>query len=706
MKPESEGPFQHSWRAAKADRLAVLIDGAETYGSMRKALLRAERSILILGWDVDSRTPLVGEDPDPDDGAPPLLGDFLAHLVDRREALEIRILLWDYSMLYSLEREPLPRIQLGWRTPPRLKVQLDDELPIGASHHQKIVVIDDSIAFVGGLDLTINRWDTRQHLPGDSRRKNPDGEIYEPFHDVQMLIDGDAAGAVSELARTRWERACGERLEPTADGSDPWPEGLEPELRDIPVAIARTVAEYADHEQVCEVRSSLLAMIAAAERSIYIENQYLTAKVVAEALRERVRDNESLEVVAICPESPGGWLEAKTMGTGLQHFMGCFREDAIQERVRFLAPSVSRDGRMEPLMVHSKLAIVDDRWLRIGSANLSNRSMSVDTECDLIARAETDDHEQGIRAIRDRLLSEHLGIDEEELRQRTADGRSLLAAIDDGTGSGRKLKRLQPEEPDKDGLTEACRPLADPEQPVDPGEFLGNAFGALKRSSVRLRLTRLSIAGVAIIGLILLWHLTPLSQLTDPEVLSERIGAWRDGPWTMPALLLAFLAGSLLAFPITVLFVLTAMLLGPWQGFLCALAGSLAGAAAGYGLGALLGRKMVDDLLGRFRHSVDRSLQNNGVAAAALLRVVPVAPFTVINVLLGSSSVRFGDYMLGTVMGMTPGIAVITFLGDRLGQAWQNPDVTNVSLLILAILVWIGLAVGLQMAARRVRGDD
>ncbi len=669
-------------------------------------MFRAKRSILIIGWDVDSRTPLAGEDTEPDDGAPLRLGDLLTHLLERRPDLEIRILLWDYSVLYSLEREPLPRVTLGWRTPPRLTVTLDDELPIGASHHQKIVVIDDTIAFSGGLDLTINRWDTREHRPGDERRKNPDGEIYGPFHDVQMLVDGAAADAISELARARWERACGEKLPSGKTDSDPWPDGLDADIRDIPIAIARTMAGYADQEAIGEVRSSLIEMISAAKRSIYLENQYLTTRLASQALRGRLRENPDLEVVVICPESPGGWLEAKSMGSGLREFISDFREETLRSRIRFLAPSISRDGDTEPLMVHAKLMIIDDRWLRVGSANLNNRSMAVDTECDLIAEAQNSEHAAAIRNIRHRLLAEHLGISVEELERRLDDDGSLVAAVDAGPGANRKLKRLEPAEPASDTLTEAIQPLADPEQPLDPADFLGDAFGALKESSVRRRLLRLGIGGFAIVALILLWHVTPLAGLTDPETLSQRIGDWRNSTWTIPALALAFVVGSLVAFPITVLFILAAMLLGPWQGFLSALSGSLAGAAAGYGLGALLGRRMVDDVLGRFRHSVDRSLQNNGVAAAALLRVVPVAPFTVINVLLGSSSLRFGDYMLGTVLGMTPGIAVITFLGDRLGQAWQHPDVTNVSLLILAILGWIGLAIGLQMAARRVRGDD
>src|SRR3546814_16742490 len=101
-------------------------------------------------------------------------------------------------MLYALEREPLPAIRLDWATPAQISVCLDDVLPIGAAHHQKVVVVDDALAFCGGLDLTIRRWDTSDHALHNPERKDPRGESYRPFHDVQMMVDGEAALALGE----------------------------------------------------------------------------------------------------------------------------------------------------------------------------------------------------------------------------------------------------------------------------------------------------------------------------------------------------------------------------------------------------------------------------------------------------------------------------------------------------------------------------
>ena len=156
-------PGRNVWRVERAPRAAVLIDGAAFFQAVREACLRARRHILIVGWDIDSRTPLVGENGAPADGYPGSFAEFLSRLVCERPSLRVDLLLWDYSLLYAGEREMLPRLSLQWRMPERIILRLDDTVPFGCSQHQKIVVVDDALAFSGGLDLTIRRWDTPAH---------------------------------------------------------------------------------------------------------------------------------------------------------------------------------------------------------------------------------------------------------------------------------------------------------------------------------------------------------------------------------------------------------------------------------------------------------------------------------------------------------------------------------------------------------------
>ena len=176
FEPKILRPGETCWRVETANRAAVLVDGAAYFGALRSSLLKATRSVFIIGWDIDSRVRVVGGSGACDDGAPEQLKALLTHMSNRRPDLSIHVLLWDYSVLYALDREPLPNLNLGWMTPPGIHVCLDDVLPLGSCHHQKIVVVDDAVAFCGGLDLAVGRWDTSEHRPRHPVRVDPAGE--------------------------------------------------------------------------------------------------------------------------------------------------------------------------------------------------------------------------------------------------------------------------------------------------------------------------------------------------------------------------------------------------------------------------------------------------------------------------------------------------------------------------------------------------
>ena len=196
------------WRIERANRAAALIDGAAFFAAVRQAFRNARHSIFVLGWDIDSRMRLVGETNQPDDGLPATLADFLTELVRLRPELKINLLLWNYSLLYANERELSPRLSLQWSTPEQISLSLDNIVPFGCSQHQKIIVVDNALAFCGGLDLTIRRWDTAAHASDNPARVDPSGHTFKPFHDVQMMVDGKAAHALAEIACERWATAA------------------------------------------------------------------------------------------------------------------------------------------------------------------------------------------------------------------------------------------------------------------------------------------------------------------------------------------------------------------------------------------------------------------------------------------------------------------------------------------------------------------
>ena len=183
---------------AVADRASALVDGSAYFASLEQALRNARRSVLIVGWDFDGRIRL-RQDVDAQESPP--LGELLRSLVEQRDDLCIRILIWSTSLIHAPGDMKQMLFGAPWQDHPRIRVKLDTRHPFYAAHHQKIVVVDDCIAFVGGIDLTVRRWDTPDHRIDDPDRVDPDGKAYPPVHDIQMVVDGDAARAVARVAR-------------------------------------------------------------------------------------------------------------------------------------------------------------------------------------------------------------------------------------------------------------------------------------------------------------------------------------------------------------------------------------------------------------------------------------------------------------------------------------------------------------------------
>ncbi|MPZ39884.1 MAG: phospholipase [Rhizobiales bacterium] len=695
-------PGHNAWRTERAGRAAVLIDAGRYFGAVREALLNARESVFIIGWDIDSRTRLVGEEGQADDGFPESFIDFLSAIVKRRPELLVHVLVWDYSILYASERELFPTAALHWRTPKGIRFCLDDDLPLGAAQHQKIVVIDDAIAFSGGLDLTTRRWDTREHRLDDPRRVDLAGIPYAPFHDVQAIVDGQAAAALAKLARRRWTRSACERPPPLRTTGDPWPQSIEPDLIDIDVAIARTVPALDDENEIREVEALFFDMVDRAERCIYIENQYLTSKRFAEHLARRMTERRELEVILITPKHAHSWLEEQIMQAGLGRFMQIFADKGVSERVQFFYPTVSENGRSMNTMVHSKVMIVDDRVLRVGSANLNNRSFGVDTECDLAFEAMNEDHRQRILCLRDRLVGHFCGVSETEVAAAAAQSGSLFKALESLARNGHSLKPVELDHAAPVQIT-ALEEFGDPERPIAAPEFTKTFVGERPPARRLRRFAKVIAIGLFIVLLMLAWRMTPLAALTNPHTIREWFADIAAASGAPVIVLAVFVVGGLLVFPVTLLIAATAATFGPWLGFAYAALGAAASAIVTYGVGALIGRQTLENVLGPRLNRIRRAITRHGVLAIATVRMVPVAPFTVVNLAAGASRISFTDYMLGTILGMLPGLVLMSALGHQIFNVLTAPTPLNVSLFILAVVAWIAASLGIQALVTRSR---
>ena len=684
-------PGETVWRRCKAGRLTILNDAAAYFAALREALLLATQQVYIIGWDIHSQTRFVGPSGHADDGFPEELGSFLKALLKTRAELRIDILSWNFPALYAAEREwsSAAKFTSGAE---RLRFCFDSSLPLGSAQHQKIVVIDGAVAFSGGLDLTIRRWDTSDHAARHPLRKDPDGKPYPPFHDVQCIVDGEAAAALAEVAESRW-RAAGCTVEnPTDIRGDRWPASVPVQARDMTAGIARTEIKTARGPGVNEVARLFEASINAANRFIYIENQFTSSTDIARLLAQRMLDVPSLRVLIVTPKMHSSWFESQAMQGGRGGFIDQFIAAGVMERIRFLHPATRDANSAAAIMVHSKVMIVDDCLLRVGSANLNNRSMGADTECDLAFEATSEQHRQFIGQLRRGLIGHFCGVDEQEIESSEAD---LLGFLDRLSRDDRE-KSLQPIDATTKlgGVASVVQPVADPREPLD-----------LERAANRMWTLRtiLAVSGLAAAlgGLALAWQYTSLSDFTDVGFVSSVISRSEFAPLLAIA---AFVVGGLVVFPVLVLIAATAAALGPWLGFVSAATGVLLSSLVLFGIGRGLGQARLQRLLGRRSSRVQSRIIGKGVVAVAMIRMVPIAPFSIVNVVAGASKLSLRDFMLGTALGMAPGIAAMAALGAQIADLARNASWTNALLLGLAIIAWIAVCLGVQFLVTWLAG--
>ena len=400
------------WRIARAGRAALLVDMASYFDAAKAAMQAAQRSIHFLNWAFEPDT-LFHPGPDGTGAESDRIGVFLKALADARPDLDVRILCWKSAMPVAATQHFFPLADRKTFAHSRVKFVLDGRLPVGACHHQKMIVIDAAIAFCGGGDIGPDRWDTTEHLDDDPRREKTrrDNKCFDSRHEVMSIVDGEAAEALGEVFRARWLRATGETVAaPSTKAKPHWPAGVEPDFKDIRVGLSRTQAAWRGEPEVREVEALHLASIAAAKRSIYMESQYFTSPLIAEALAKRLREPDGPEVVLISTEHSPSYFDQATMDRTRSDFIAHL--DAAKAKGRFRAYSpVTTLGLT--IIVHAKLCIIDDVLLRVGSANINNRSMGFDTECDLsLDASERAEARKTVAALRTGLIAHWLGCED------------------------------------------------------------------------------------------------------------------------------------------------------------------------------------------------------------------------------------------------------------------------------------------------------
>lgn len=407
-----ESVYEHSllvegeaiWRKGVTNRLTPLMENNVYFEALSDAIMRAEKSILVLGWQFDPRTRLNPEAAGHEHRRE--IGDRLKSMVRKRPDLDVRLLIWRSPMVIAASQGFYPHKALKLFRQNVVDLRLDSVGVLGACHHQKVVIIDDKVAFCGGGDVSVDRWDEEGHYSGDPRRCMPSGLIPAPRHEWMCVFDGEAVQNLADLARTRWNRSSGEDIPHHETTSDPWPQGVEPAFRNIPVGIARTEPAVRGREEVRENEALFIESIRAAKSLIYMENQYFTSPLVAGAIADRLIEPDGPEVILVSTGRSPSWFDGLTMDTARAEVLWRLEMADIHDRFYSFYPTTSRGDR---IIVHAKMTIIDDKMMRIGSTNLNNRSLGLDTECDIAFEARNAEERARIRHYRQHSLGHFVG---------------------------------------------------------------------------------------------------------------------------------------------------------------------------------------------------------------------------------------------------------------------------------------------------------
>lgn len=676
-------PGRNCFSAHDAVRAEALIDGQAYFESLVEALEQAQDTIYIAGWAIDAKMWLA---PHHERGERIPLELFLRRLVSKRPSLHVYVLIWDFARAMTIGRHPLSIFRRRWLPSRRIHFLFDDAYPFGGCHHQKFVVIDDSVGYCGGIDLTVGRWDTREHLTEDDRRIDQYGHEHGPFHDAQMMVCGEAAESMGAIFRRRWEMVTKKTpRQPEAIREFDLREGPY-RFERIDAALARTMP-VPEGDPVRENEALFLDMFRTAEDRIYIENQYLTDRQLGVVLAERLGEEDGPEVVVVGPRETANWLEEMTVGLLRWRVIDMLREADAYDRLRIFYPMASVEEDVATY-VHIKLLIIDRRFLRIGSANFSSRSLRLDTELDVALECDMS-HCDTLERLECDLVAEHFGgIDPEEVAGLLKEHGTLRAVLDElvDRDLDRTLVPLgeSPALADR-VLAEDSDLLFDPEEPFE----IANVFEALVGRQARKRIVdRLPFGFVTLLlttGVLALWR---LYELDDPGALTNiyRIvssyGATTLGWWSLTAAATVLISSGVAIFFVVLALVVT---VGWGQGFVISALAVVISTAVTYGFGRIIDRNLAMKIVGFRTEEVRKRLFRRGSFSVVMLRLAPISKFPTVGVAAGATELPFKSYFVGSLIGTTPVLLILSFIAFGIGDFLHSPNAWSGALMVFSL---------------------
>ena len=409
-----------------------IFEAGPYYQRVSELLEDAQHYAIFVGWQIDSRLPLPrpfrpGQTGDAEGktGAPQSsiesLKEKILRLVESKPGFHFYFLMWDHAYFYVLERETWQG-RIWDDLHPRVHFLFDNRHPFGGSHHEKICIIDGTTAFCGGIDLCDERWDSPQHLYTDPRRSLGWGhEHHGPYHDIAVQVKGPICAKIQDHVHRRWRS-----LSTVAFPALPvFPSTAQLTEGSHHVYLSRTIAEIEAGPRrsiIREIEFLFRDLIQSARHRIILEGQYYWSEEINEMLLAKIQEvkGTDFEIILILADTHRlkGLTRQLTIHELklLDRLERAARSAAVKLTVGFphVHPPVGEGGRTKPIYIHSKVMIIDDRFISIGSANLASRAIRVDTEVNLTFEARTDAEHAHVRKFAQSVLK-HWNIPPENL---------------------------------------------------------------------------------------------------------------------------------------------------------------------------------------------------------------------------------------------------------------------------------------------------
>ncbi len=704
-------PNKNCWRINRAKHVSLLIDCANFYRALHRAITNAQHSIFILGWEIDSQTRLLRGEEEKKSTIPSIAVELLNWKAHQNSEIKIYLSRWDASVVFIKDRDLLPEFVWTSNTPENVHICLDGQIPMGGSQHQKVILIDDELVFTGGMDIARQRWDEREHRIIEPERQDILGP-YGPYHDVQIMMDGPITLDFAELVRERWKKAVDYNAIPirpiTSDNLinpvPSWPSQFKARSLNIECSISRTIPRLDEQEPVQEIRQMYLDLIAQAQNFIYIENQFLTSEEIARALNQRLTEQPQLKVLLVSSYEPQGVFERESFWAGRIDFKKILEKNISTERVRLTYPCIKDvNGNSFFKRIHSKVLVVDDTFLTIASSNLNHRSLILDSECDISLMAESAEQKKFISSVRNDLIAEHTSHNLKQVAE-ILDGQfSLDQLISAECFNGYALYEVDDTLFTDQNFKSVLNRIADPEQPL----MSYFAVNSLDKAAMKMepftnprkhRLIFFTILIFSLIGIFV--YLKSHLEWFHPERIKVFLEYAQTSRFSLPLVCLIYVVGGFVLFPVTILSLITATVFGSLLGPLYGMVGSLISATVMFWLGHWAGLNGLRNLFGERIRSIDRKFHKSGIVGVAALRFIPIAPYSLVNLVAGISSITFFDFIVGTFLGFLPGLLVKGFVGQSLTEVLINPTPTARLDLFLGIILWLSLAIASYFLAR------